>query len=330
MAGAADRAAYRPAVLMRSVHTGCSRQCGMALMLVLWVLAVLTIMGGAFALSTRRALEQTQYEQVAAQSVALADGGVHYAMFMLTHPDPMQRWRSDGTVYPLRLPAGDLRIQIHDEGARMDINAMQEPTLRAFFASVFGDDALAARLTDTVLDWRDPDSLRRMQGAEIEDYRAAGRMPGPQNRPFLMPEELAGVLGMTPDIFLRLESLITVWSGQDGIDPTKASAEMLRVLFRGDEKMVAQVLAARSANLDGRGPGLTIPPVPGFNFVTATNAAYRVSVDTSINGEPGLGVEAVVRTGGVVAGKPFAIASWKVLTAASGVPPTPRDALGYR
>ncbi len=105
---------------------------------------------------------------------------------------------------------------------------------------------------------------------------------------------------------------------------------MLRVLFRGDEKMVAQVLAARSANVDGRGPGITIPPVPGFNYVTATNTAYRVSVDTSINGEAGLGVEAVIRAGGAVNGKPFAIASWKVLTAAPGVPPTPRDALGYR
>lgn len=303
------------------------------MMLVLWVLAVLTIMGGAFALSTRRVVEQTQYLQVAAQSVALAEGGVHYAMFMMTHPDPAQRWRSDGTVYALRYPAGDMQIRVHDEAGRMDINAMQEPTLRALFSSVLGDDTLAARFADVILDWRDEDSLRRPNGAEIDEYRASGRFPRPQNRPFLMPDELAGVLGMTPEIFARIEPLITIWSGQDGVDPTKASESVLRMVFRGNEQLVAQVLASRTmAVAGGVGAAMTIPPQPGFTFVTAAGATpiYRVSVDTAINGEPGLGVEAVVRRDSLVQGKPFSIASWKILTAASGLPPTPRDALGYR
>jgi len=307
-------------------------QRGMAMLLVLWVLSVLTIMGGAFALSTRRALEQTQYLQVGAQSVALAEGGVNYAVFMLTHPDPVQRWRADGNPYALRLPSGDLRIRVYDESGRLDINAMQEPTLRALFSRVLGDEKLAARFADVILDWRDEDSLRRPNGAEINDYRAVGRSPRPQNRPFLMPEELAGVLGMTPEIFARIEPLITVWSGQDGVDPTKSSEAMLRLLFRGNEELVAQVLAARRLEAEGRGAGMTIPPQPGFTFVAAAGntPVYRVLVDTMINGEPGLGVEAVVRRDSLIQGKPFSIANWKVLTAASGLPPTPRDALGYQ
>lgn len=312
----------------RSCRVG---QRGMALMLVLWVLAVLSIMGGAFALSTQRMLEQTRYDQVAAQSVALADGGVHYAMFMLTHPDPMQQWRSDGTVYRARFPVGEIRVQIHDESGRLDINAMQEQTLRAFFSNTLGDATLAARLSDAILDWRDQDNLKRMNGAENDDYRAAGRTPGPQNRPFVMPNELAGVLGMTPEIYARIEPMVTVWSGQDGIDPTKASADVLLMLFRGDEKLVAQVLASRTQAMDGQqAAAVTIPPQPGFTFVSATNSAYRVAVETSINGESGFGVEAVVRREAAAPGKPFGIASWKVLTAAKGLAPTPRDALGYR
>lgn len=307
-----------------------ARQAGMAMMLVLWVLSVLTIMAGALTLSTRRTLDQSQLSRVAAQSVALADGGLYYAMFMLSHPDPRQRWRSDGTPYTLRFPAGDLRIQVSDEGGRMDINAMQEGTLRAFFASVLGNDELAARISDAILDWRDPDNLRRMHGAEIDDYRALRQAGRPQNRPFLMPEELLGVLGITPEIYARIEPLITVWSGQDGIDPQKASADMLRVVFRGDEKLVAQVLAARAESVDGRQAPITVPPPPDFRFIAGSGAAFRVSVDTMINGEPGLSVEAVLRQEGRAGGKPFATASWKMLTAAAGAAPGARDALGYR
>lgn len=302
----------------------------MAMMLVLWVLSVLTIMGGAFALSTRRTLDQSRQAQIAAQSLALADGGVYYAMFMLTHPDPLQRWQSDGRVYTLRFPVGDLRIRVSDEGGRMDINAMQESTLRALFGSVLGDEDLAARLADAILDWRDQDSLRRLHGAEIDDYRAAGRTPRPQNRPFLMPEELLGVLGMTQEIFARIEPLLTVWSGQDGVDPQKASADMLRVVFRGDEKQVAAVLQSRAGNVDGRSNPVSVVPPPDFKFTAAASTAYRVSVDTLIDGEPGLGVEAVLRRESLASGKPFSTASWKMLTAAAGVPPSERDALGYR
>lgn len=305
-------------------------QRGMALLLVLWILAVLTVMGGAFALSTRRMLDQTQYDQLAAQSVALGEGGVHYAMFMMMHPDPLQKWRSDGTVYPLRLPVGDLKIRIYDESGRLDINAMQEPTLRALFLNVLGDEKAAARFADVILDWRDQDNLKRTNGAEIDEYRAAKRMPRPQNRPFLIPDELAGVLGMTPEIFARIEPLITVWSGQDGIDPMKASPEMLRMLFQGDEKRVMEILQARAqAAAEGRTPALTILPQPGFNFTSATDSAQRIMVETSINSEPGPSLEVVTRREAAMPGKTFGIASWRILTAAPGVSPTPRDALGY-
>lgn len=313
---------------MMGLHSSVGQR-GMALLMVLWILAVMTIMGAAFALSTRRMLDQTRYDQLAAQSLALAEGGVHYAIFMLTHPDQAQKWRSDGTVYALRLPAGDLKIRIQDESGRLDINAMQEPTLRALFRNVLGDDKTAARFADIILDWRDQDNLKRMNGAEIQDYRAAGQLPRPQNRPFLLPEELAGVLDMTPELFARIEPLITVWSGQDGIDPMKASPEMLYLLFQGDEKRVAEIMQARAQAVDGRPPALMIPPQSGFNFVSAMDSAQRVIVEASINGESGMILEVVVRRDAASPGKTFAIASWKTLTGAPGLAPTPRDALGY-
>lgn len=52
-----------------------------------------------------------------------------------------------------------------------------------------------ARLTDTLLDYRDGDNLRRISGAEAEDYLAAGKGDTPRNANLLAPNELGRVLG---------------------------------------------------------------------------------------------------------------------------------------
>lgn len=303
----------------------------MAMMLVLWVLAVLTIMAGGFALSTRRALDQTSYARISSQAVALADGGIHYAMFMLRYPDPKERWRSDGSIYTVRFPAGEVRVRVSDEAGRLDINAAQETTLRGFFVNLLGNDEIAVRLTDAILDWRDPDSLRRLHGAEIEDYRAAGRSQRPQNRPFVAPEELLGVLGMSPELYARVEPFITTWSGQDGINPNKATLEMLRIVFRGDEQQVAQQLQLRSQSLGEQQPTANAASPPNFQFEAAGDVAYRVLAETLVDGELPIGVEAVLQpSGGGRGNLPFAVATWKIITASAFPEVSSRDALGAR
>jgi general secretion pathway protein K len=287
------------------------RQQGIALMMVLWVLSVLTIMAGGFALSTRRALDQSQSALTQSQAVALADGGINYAMYMLTHPDPKQRWQTDGRPYQVRFPTAEVRIRIYDEAGRLDINAVQEATLRSFLSRALGDVEAARRLTDTILDWRDQDSLRRMQGAEIEEYRAAGKFPRPQNRPFASPEELAGVLGLPPVLATKLNQLVTIWSGQDGINPYKASEEVLRIVFAGEENQIAQLLQLRLLPPGGPRPQINLVPPPEFRFNQAQDGAYRVLSEVMNGTEAVSGVEAVIRRGGGRGGAPFSFVSFK-------------------
>ena len=52
-----------------------------------------------------------------------------------------------------------------------------------------------------IQDWRDPDSLRREDGAEDRDYLAGGAGHGAADRPFRHPAELLQVRGMTPAVF---------------------------------------------------------------------------------------------------------------------------------
>lgn len=299
------------------------RQQGIALMMVLWVLSVLTIMAGGFALSTRRALDQSQTALSTSQGVALADGGIHYAMYMLTHPDPKQRWESDGRPYVVRFPTGEVRVRVSDESGRLDLNVVQDGTLRAFLTRVLGDVELATRLTDAILDWRDEDSLKRLHGAEIDEYRSAARTPRPQNRPFVAPEEVAGVLGMTPQIAARVAPYFTIWSGQDGINPYKASEELLRIVFANDENQVAQLLQLRTLPPGEPRPQLTLVPLPDFKFSQSQDAAYRVTAEAMSGGEQLGGVEAVIRRGGSRGGAPFSFAVWKPVVIAKS--PDERD-----
>ena len=286
------------------------------MMMVLWVLSVLTIMAGGFAVSTRRALDQSQSALAASEGQALADGAINYAMYMLSHPDPKQRWEGDGRPYMVRFPAGEVRVRVADESGRLDLNVIQEATLRSFLTRALRDLDLATRLTDAILDWRDQDGIKRLHGAEIEDYRAAGKNPRPQNRPFAAPEELAGVLGMTPTIAKRLAPYFTIWSGQDGFNPYRANEDMLRLVFGDDENQVLQLLQLRSLPPGEQRPQLSLAPPPDIKFTQTQDAAYRITAEVVSAGEQTAAVEAVIRRGGSRVGGPFAFAVWRPVVAA--------------
>lgn len=280
-------------------------QRGVALVLVLTILAVMTLMAGSFALSTQRESALISHARDRAEAQALAEGGIHYAMLMLSLPDMTQRWKADGTLYFWQTPAGRVRIRIFDESGKLDINGAQEQTLRAFFGRILGNDDAASRMVDSILDWRDGDELRRMHGAEADDYRGASRETVPGNRNFYLMDELRGVLGMTPELYRRLEPLLTVYTGRDGINPSRASREALLALT-GDQARVDEFIRQRAES-----PGQPFPPIAGIQFHAVGDTAYTVSAVAELPGERFGGLDAVVKRGRGPDGSPFAYLYWK-------------------
>lgn len=225
------------------------RQAGLALVLVLWVLALMTIMAGSYSLSTQREAALLSHAHERARGVALAEGGIHYAMLMLSLPDIQKRWRADGTEYLWEVEGARVRIRIFDESGKIDLNAAQEPTLRTVIQRLVHDEDKAAALADAILDWRDSDDLKRMHGAEAEEYRAAGALQKPQNRNFLVLEELRGVLGVTPELYRALAPWFTLYTGQDGLNPAKAPRKILLTLTQGDESTVDNFIQQRQLGI---------------------------------------------------------------------------------
>jgi general secretion pathway protein K len=221
------------------------RQKGFALVLVLWVLSLLTIMAGSFALSMRREAAIVADSSINAKAMAVAESGLAIAELMVMNPDQRQRWRTEGSIYQIDYGDSTVRVRLLSETGKIDLNSADQTLLQGLMAYAPVDAELQTQLVNAILDWRDTDDLVRIDGAEKKEYKQAGLSYQPRNMPFQSIEELQLVLGMDEHIFKWIENLVTVYSGQPQIDLTQASKEVLQVLPKMDAKLIEQYIAAR-------------------------------------------------------------------------------------
>jgi general secretion pathway protein K len=128
-------------------------------------------------LSTHREAGILSHAHERAKAMALAEGGVNYAMMMLSLPDPKKRWQADGTPCVWQV-AEDARVRLlHSRRGRQGGSQCRPgaDALKTILGLALKNEELATRLTDTILDWRDPDDSKRTQGARAEDYQASKR-----------------------------------------------------------------------------------------------------------------------------------------------------------
>ncbi|TCV87574.1 general secretion pathway protein K [Methylomonas methanica] len=288
-----------------------TRQRGLALVIVIWILTLLSLMAGSFALSMRRESSVAGALKNNAQAQALAETGLSIAQFMLQHADPEQRWHADGSIY--RIPGNDseIRIRILSESGKVDINAAEEPLLKALINSVSDDEKLQQHLLDALLDWRDADDEPRPQGAEKKQYRQAGLAYQPSNQPFQSLEELQLVLGFNADIFERLQPWITIYSGQAELNSRLAPPELLQII--GDrlkeqnihdvylDNRLAESTAADDSNAEQTDPALA-----------EEEQTYTIMVQTLLEDQATSAIEAVLRIQNQDPSQaPYQILDWK-------------------
>lgn len=269
-----------------------AKQTGVALAVVLWTVAALSLLAASFGLGVRREARLTSHLAEAAQLKAVAEAAIHYAAFMLSQPDPQLRWRADGSIYALTLDEFEIRIQAVDEGGKIDLNHADETLLRGVLTYLTSDPERAAAIASAILDWRDGDQDRRVNGAEAGDYRAAGLSYGPADAPFDSVVEVALVLGMTPELTRALLPLVTVYSGQAGINPRVAPQEVLLALPGSDPAWVDAFVRSRSQPL----AIAPLPALPGVSFHATAGTAYGINVEVRRQ-EDAMQFEAVIRPG---------------------------------
>jgi len=238
-----------------------NRPEGFALVLVLWVLSLLTIMAGSFALSMRREAGIVTGSSKNAQAAAVAESGLAIAELMLMHPDPLQRWRTDGSIYQLDYAEAKVRVRLLAETGKVDLNRADQTLLQALMGRAPVAEQLQTQLVNAILDWRDTDDLAHLEGAEQEEYKDAGLNYRPRNKPFQSVEELQLVLGINEQAFKWLENRVTVYSGQAQVDSTQAAKEVLQLLPGVDSGLIDDYLAARRESAINGLPAPTAPLV---------------------------------------------------------------------
>jgi general secretion pathway protein K len=226
-------------------------QRGLALVAVLWTMTLLALIAAVFMRETRTELALVRNLESEAKADALAEAGVNRAILILLGLDSSVPWRVDGTPIELASVDGVVRIVIQDEGGKIDINRSADAVLEALFAQVGVAAEAAEHLADAILDFRDADNLRQLNGAEDAEYVAAGLRHDAKDAPFASTEELLQVLGMTPDLFERLEPLVTVYSPRRDVNLATAPPAVLSVLPYLTAERVRTILDQRAGNVAG-------------------------------------------------------------------------------
>ena len=254
------------------------REQGVALVLVLWVITLLTVIAGNFAFSMRSEARIAANLLQNAQAQAHADAGVQLAWFQLMKPiGSSGRWEANGASHEFMHDGVAVKVSIQDESGKIDLNAAPEELLKGLFKSAGLDDQASALLTAATLDWRTPGSLKRLNGAKEEDYRAAGKNYGPPNAPFETIDELQRVLGMTPELYRKIAPALTIYS-------SVAPLEVLLAIPGVNLAMVEQFMLRRQEAIAA---GQPIPPLAGAGAVSSGSgglAAYLVRSEVVIPG----------------------------------------------
>lgn len=204
---------------------------GSALLIVLWFLVLLAAVLAPVALSGRTELRLARNLAAGARAEALADAGIARAVFGVQDPSPEDRWRLDEIV-PRRvdLAGGELLITLRDENALIDPNRAPDVLVAALFQVIGLPPEQARELAARIADWTDPDETPRPSGAERAAYRQAGLAYGPPNAPLESLDELAQVLGMTPEILGLARPYLTVFSDAARPDARRAGALVQRAV----------------------------------------------------------------------------------------------------
>lgn len=260
---------------------------GIALLMVLWVIVLLSVISLNFINSTRWNSLSTHNLREETSSYYLALSGYQEALrYILSDKDPAIDYADsennfwvDSENQPVTgkniKPDGEIEIRIYDEDAKININFASPERLRKLFeyAGIAQDEMNT--LIDSVLDWRDPDREHHLSGAEDEYYESLAEPYKTKNAFFNVPEELVLIKGMNTE-YLRgsetirsLQPLLTTF-GAGRININTASKEVLALLGLSEIE-IETVLKQRSKEAGG------------FRFIPQHFALYGLNAIASSN-----------------------------------------------
>ena len=290
-----------------------NRHAGIAFVIVLWIMALLTVLLGSFVIVARTENLQTRHLFDSTQARYAAEAGLSRVAYEMRRSDPTQRWVPDGRSYPFDFEGMKVEVKITDESGKIDINAADPLTLNAMFTMIGGVDQEAAdRLTDAVVDWRDPDDLVAPYGAEDVDYEGAGYDYGAADTNFTTIGELQQVMGMDYELFRKLEPHITIHGLSNRPNPAFASAIVLQTIS-GITPDLAQMIVDQRRQMRPDDPAAASLTLPDGTPILAAGGGgtYTVESRATLPNGAWTVVETTMRLGGLPGGRAYTMLTWR-------------------
>jgi len=216
---------------------------GIALLMVLWVLTILMVIVFSFSFMTRTEIQSTVSFKEGMENKFLAEAGIERGIEEIFYRNMNKNqalvlegsevWNVDGTPYSGRLGNGFYSVRIVDESGKLDINRISDILLKNLLLNLGIEEETADIIADSIMDWRDPDDLRRLHGAEDDYYRSLPNPYEAKDDKFDTLEELLLVRGMTPEILYGngerkgIINFLTVHANMSKININAAPKEVL-------------------------------------------------------------------------------------------------------
>ena len=300
---------------------------GFALMVVMLVMTLLGIIVTELAMSMRLEASMVRSYKDVTIATHLAEAAVQQAMREILGPgrppgsDPigldedgtLSFYRNVGVgtsvlVKQTRLPrqrvalgAGEFSYRISDEQARLNLNTAAPPLMDRLLTAIGLDKEARDIINDSLQDWRDPNDLTRINGAESEDFYL--KLPVPyraRNGALQDAAELLQIRGVTREIYRgekdhpALADLVTVVGGSTTVNMNTAPAPVLEALGLSDAEVTEITQTRTKTPYTSATAGRFVRA--GIGYVSAT---FRIEAEGLIAGEPRARIVAIVqrRTG---------------------------------
>ncbi|NWF98829.1 MAG: general secretion pathway protein GspK [Nitrospirae bacterium] len=293
------------------------RENGIALIIVLWILTILMVLALSFSYAARTEIYSTIAFRESIEEKFLAEAGIQRAITELFYHqmykdqtielEGLDVWKTDNTLYDIQTGGGACTIRIMDEMGKVDINAGSEVVLKNLFVNSGVQPEQADIIVDSMMDWKDPDDLHRLNGAESDYYMSLPVPYKAKDANFDTLEELLLVKGMSPEILYGnnekagVIDFLTVNSRQRRININAAPREVLMAVPGITPELADTIINLRQNSIIDSPQMIALPP-ESLNYIITgepTSATFTVtSTGRSKNKKGGYTVRAVINITG--------------------------------
>ena len=297
---------------LRTSNSGLRTSRGVALIMVLWVIAILSVIALEFSFAMRTEINITQHYKTEVQLYAYAEGGIQRAIAELIYkndariqqmrrtptteeiPPEKREWTTDGKVYVLPYDQGTCDIRVMGEAGKVNINMVTDATLRKIIGQLGLEGEARDVVTDSILDWIDPDEFIHLNGAENDYYQSLKEPYNCKNGYLDSIEELLLVRGVTADLFYGkkakkegegeteartgLRDIFSIYSTGEQIDINSASVPVLKTVLGLPAGLAAAIVKAREEKPFANQQDLVLRVPEMGSFAGQTPVAYQTAV----------------------------------------------------